>query len=87
MKDEYGLDTEIPYSERDLIQRAIKQAKPFAAKTPRWVMVKHVFGTNHTVSTAICTRYGFDPDQELCPLAKLSEDEYEENLLQHGIIR
>ena len=80
-------NSEIPYSERELIQRAIKQAKPFAHNTPRWVLVKRVFGTGSTVSTAICAKYGFDPDKELSPLLELSEDSYEENLLQHGIIR
>ena len=78
-------NSEIKYSERELIQRAIKQAKPFAAKTPRWVLVKRVFGTGQTVSRAICTKYGFDPDKELSPLLELYEDSYKENL--YGVIR
>lgn len=87
MKDEYGLDSEIPYSERELIQRAIKKAKPFARKNPRWIMIKRLFGTGKHVSRAICTKYGFDPDQEMQPLARLSDDDYEQNLMQHGIVR
>ena len=80
-------DSDIPYEERELIQRAIRKARPFARAEPRWVMVKRIFGTGSTVSAAICTRYGFDPDKEVKPLAQLSDAEYEENLLQHGVIR
>jgi len=87
MKNEHGLEGEMPYTESDLIQRAIRQAKPRMVKAPRWVMVKRVFATGQTVSKAICTRYGFDPEQEIPPLAQLSENDYEENLLQHGVIR
>ena len=80
-------DSDIPYEERELIQRAIRQARPFAHAEPRWAMVKRIFGTGSTVSAAICTRYGFDPDKEVQPLAQLSDAEYEKNLLQHGVIR
>lgn len=77
--------SDIPYDERELIRRAIRQARPRARAEPRWVMVKRIFGTGHTVSVAICERYGFDADKEVAPLAKLSEAAYEENLLQHGV--
>ena len=58
------------YSERELIQRAIRNAKPFACPEPRWVMVKRVFGTGSTVSSQICEKYGFDPDKEVKPLGE-----------------
>ena len=98
MKDEYKMDvlarrqaleSAVPYSERQLIQRAIKKARPRYGKRgkPRWALVKDLFGTGQTVSTAICTKYGFDPDKDISPLARLSDDDYEENLLQHGVVR
>ena len=80
-------ETGVPYSERALIQRAINNAKPFAFAEPRWVLVKRVFGTGQQVSRALCWKYGFDPDGSVTPLARLSDAEYEESLLQHGIVR
>ena len=80
-------NSNIPYEERELIQRAIRNARPFAHAEPRWAMVKRVFGTGATVSAAICTRYGFDPNTEVTPLTRLSEAQFEENLLEHGIVR
>jgi ribosomal protein S13 len=76
-------DSDIPYSERELIQRAIKLAKTPTC-SPRWALVKRIFGTGKTVSIAICTKYGFDPDKEV-KIMPLPESQYAENLLQHGI--
>ena len=80
-------ESAIPYSESDLIRRAIKQAKPLHGAKPRWALVKSTFCTGQGVSEAICRKYGFDPDRQVAPLAELSEEAYEENLLQHGISR
>ena len=57
----------IPYDERELIQRAIRSAKPAFEPSPRWVMVKLVFRTGQGVSEMICREYGFDPDEEVRP--------------------
>lgn len=72
----------IPYEERELIQRAIRNARPVhhTPKRPRWALVKDIFGTGRTVSRAICTRYGFDPDREIDCLEPLSQSDYEDNL-------
>lgn len=80
-------NSDIPYSERELIQRAIRQAKPFSGSYPRWVMVKRVFGTGYHASTAICEKYGFDPDKQIRIYDEISDKSYDENLMQHGIIR
>jgi len=89
MQDKSGLESEVPYTEQQLIQRAIRMARPRYGRKdkPRWALVKDVFGTGQTVSTAICTRYGFDPDEDISPLVQLSDADYEENLMQHGVIR
>lgn len=82
-------NSSIQYSERELIKRAIRTVRPTypAPRKARWVLVKGLFGTGQTVSRAICSRYGFDPDAEIGALIPLSEEDYEENLLQHGIVR
>ena len=59
---------DVTCQESNLIERAIRNARPFAHAEPRWVMVKRVFGTGQTVSEAICIRYGFDPDEEVAPM-------------------
>jgi hypothetical protein len=56
-------ETEIPYSERELIQRAISNARPLSRGAPRWAVVKQAFGTGSRVSWAICKKYGFDPEE------------------------
>ena len=60
-------NSDIPYTERELIQRALKRAKPEPGErdTPRWVLAKRTFGTGETVSRLICFRFGFDPDKEI----------------------
>lgn len=81
-------DSDIPYSDRDLVQRALAAARPNQGERdlPRWVLAKRVFSTGKTVSVLICTRYGFDPDKEVSAPPLLSETAYEENLLEHGIV-
>lgn len=83
-----AFESDIPYSERELVQRALAAARPNAGERdlPRWVLAKRVFSTGRTVSMLICTRYGFDPDKEVSAAELLSEDAYEENLLEHGIV-
>lgn len=33
--------------------------------TPRWALVRDAFGVGSGVATALCRRYGFDPDEKL----------------------
>ena len=47
-------ETEVPYSERELIHRAISNARPLTRAAPRWAAVKQAFGTGSQVSWAIC---------------------------------
>ena len=79
----------IQYTERELIQRAIRAARPEngSRHLERWVLVKQIFCTGSQVSRAICSKYGFDPDQEIAPLARISDELWEENLLEHGVVR
>lgn len=73
---EYEPPTEIPYSERELIQQAINNARPEPGERdlPRWILVKRLFGTGQTVSELICTKYGFDPDREISAPYQPEED-------------
>lgn len=81
------MTNKVLYSERQLIKRAIRQARPSSTRVARWIMVKRIFGTGQSVSREICLEYGFDPDGDVIPMSEMSATEYEENLLQHGIIQ
>ncbi len=65
-------ESDIPYEERELIQRAINSAsgthehacvEDDLEPVPRWVIVKKLFCCGSTVATAICHRYGYDPER------------------------
>ena len=61
-----GVDME----EEDLIGRVVRNVKgpsKYRSKygTARWVLVKEAFGVGSGVATALCRRYGFDPDENL----------------------
>lgn len=85
----YSDKSAIQYTDSELIQRAICAARPQNGSQPleRWVLVKRIFCTGSQVSRAICSNYNFDPDKEIAPLARLSDELWEENLLQHGVVR
>jgi hypothetical protein len=69
--------SDLPYEERELIQRAINGASGKHARAcaldeddlracvplPRWAIVKSLFCCGSTVATAICHRYGYDPER------------------------
>lgn len=76
-------ESDIPYEERELIQRAINGAcgrhaaavvrderRPY----PRWRIVKELFCCGSTVANLICCRYGYDPQDVVGEAAKLAED-------------
>lgn len=63
--------SEVPYSERELIQRAINGAigkyayqctEGTSPPMPRWDVVKRLFCCGSTVATAILYKYGLDPN-------------------------
>ena len=65
-------ESDIPYTERELIQRSINGAcarhaadcsDGLAAPKARWDVVKDLFCYGSTTSAAICLEYGFDPDE------------------------
>jgi hypothetical protein len=64
-------ESEIPYTERQLIQRAIvagiDRNRQKGIEIPTWAVAKDVFMCGKTVSTAICWKYGFDPDLSTNP--------------------
>jgi hypothetical protein len=62
----------VPIAERELIQRAINSvsgkheflcSEGDAAPRQRWVIVRDLFCCGSTVATAICHKYGYDPDK------------------------
>lgn len=65
--------SDIPYTDLELVQRALKAARPFTVSEPRWMMAKRVFLTGRTASRAICEKYGFDPDQGVLPLTVVKD--------------
>ena len=80
-------ETEIPYTERELIQRVLRHAfRSAKCGTPRWITVKRYFSVGSETAKLICFKYGFDPHKEATIQAQLSEDQYLENLAQHGAI-
>jgi hypothetical protein len=52
------------YTERELIQRAIRTtlSRGYAVGQPRWTAVKNLFGVGQNEAQVICENYGFDPD-------------------------
>ena len=66
--DEALLSSSIPYSHRELIQRAIVAVKPAPGDppTPRWALVKALFSTSDRAAKLICWNFGFDPEHLIC---------------------
>ena len=65
-------DTDIPYCEWEMIQRAINGTSTrhefdctngVAAPKPRWEIFKNLFCCGSTAAYAICYRYGYDPER------------------------
>jgi len=51
---------------RDLLERAMKNARPQLGLTARrWVVVKHMFAVGSQRAQALCREFGYDPDEEL----------------------
>lgn len=57
-------ETDIPYPDDELVRRALNNSFHLATrgKTKR-AAASAVFGTGSTVSSAICRRFGADPDE------------------------
>lgn len=56
--------------EEDLIRQAVRNVRgPSKYRNkygvPRWALVRDAFGVGSGVATALCRRYGFDPDEHL----------------------
>ena len=54
------------FDERELLWRVMHNMRgPTRYGTPRWVVVKNVFGFGSTVAHAMCREFNLDPDEEL----------------------
>uniref|UniRef100_A0AAU6W341 Uncharacterized protein n=1 Tax=Pseudomonas phage Touem01 TaxID=3138548 RepID=A0AAU6W341_9VIRU len=54
------------FREDDLIRRAVRNVRGSRRNTlQRWALVRDAFGTGSGVATALCRRFGFDPDEVL----------------------
>lgn len=58
----------VEIEEEDLIERVVRNVQgpsKYRNKygTPRWALVRDAFGVGSGVATALCRRYGFDPDE------------------------
>ena len=55
-------------SDDELLLRAVASARPVRDVrhgVPRWKAVMDTFGLGSTYATALCQRYGLDPDQKV----------------------
>ena len=76
-------DSDIPYTERELIQRALSSAfsehaskcsDGVAVPEPRWELVKLHFLCGSTVASLICYKYGLDPEVMVGELAEEGDE-------------
>lgn len=51
------------YTPQELVARAIRLAKPRRGSSPRWVLVRDLFGVGSTTATQLCREHGFDPSE------------------------
>lgn len=48
-----------------LLERAVKSARPKRGRVPRWSAVGDAFALGSTYSIQLCRRFGIDPDQQI----------------------
>ncbi|MBI6576852.1 hypothetical protein YA0001_07715 [Pseudomonas viridiflava] len=54
------------FTEDDLLRRAVRAVGGSRRNTlPRWALVRDAFGCGSGVGTALCRRFGFDPEEIL----------------------
>ncbi|WP_241149530.1 hypothetical protein [Pseudomonas viridiflava] len=54
------------FTEDDLLRRAVRAVGGSRRNTrPRWALVRDAFGCGSGVATALCRRFGFDPEEVL----------------------
>lgn len=54
------------FTEEELLRRAVRAVRGSRRNTmPRWGLVRDAFGTGSGVATALCRRFGFDPEEVL----------------------
>ncbi|KPW31371.1 Uncharacterized protein ALO87_00812 [Pseudomonas syringae pv. apii] len=54
------------FTEHELLARAVRAVSGSRRNTmPRWGLVRDAFGTGSGVATALCRRFGLDPDEVL----------------------
>lgn len=75
--------TEIGYEATELVERAIRNARPrHGVDAPRWVAVKDAFGVGSSLAHELCRAYGYDPDEivisQKCEACAAEADELEQ---------
>ncbi|QHF05790.1 hypothetical protein N015_13060 [Pseudomonas asturiensis] len=52
------------FTEDELLRRAVRAVRGKRRNTyPRWALVRDAFGCGSGVGTALCRRFGFDPEE------------------------
>lgn len=51
--------------DKDLLERAVRNAKPRKGRVPKWSAVSDTFGLGSTYSIQLCRRFDVDPDQQV----------------------
>lgn len=52
-------------TDEQLLERAVKAARPRRGRVPRWSAVADLFALGSTYSIQLCRRFGLDPDQQI----------------------
>ena len=59
-----GVEIEEEYLIRQVVRNVQGPSKyRYKHGTPRWALVRDAFGVGSGVASALCRRYGFDPDE------------------------
>ena len=58
-------DTVSDIPDDQLLERAVKSARPRKGRVPRWAAVSDTFALGSTFSIQLCLRFGLDPDQQI----------------------
>ncbi len=72
------------YPNRDLVRRAIVNARPRRGEKERWSLVRTLFRVSRDEAFVICYDFKFSPTAKVPALSVLGEQSYAENLLEHG---
>lgn len=64
--------TAIPdVTDAQLVERAVRAAKPCGGRQIRWGSVKDAFSCGSTLAAHLCKRFGLDPDEYIDKFGKV----------------